>query len=90
MERPFRQTEFQSKNLGDFRELIDRRVRIPLFEVGQASQRDPSQLRQVALSKAEQLPSRTEHFADLLVRHGKSPAWSSCALSCASGINFSM
>jgi hypothetical protein len=38
MDRPFHQTEFQSENLRDFGELIDRGVCPALFEVRQTTQ----------------------------------------------------
>src|SRR5581483_8720262 len=70
MERLFRHAELQPQDLRDLGELVDRGVRLTVFEVGQPTQRDAGELGEVALTKAELLPAKADFLPDFLVRHG--------------------
>src|SRR5262249_30278759 len=63
------QAEFQPQDFCDLGELVDRRVRPAVFEVGQPAQGDPGEFSKVTLTKAEGLPPVTHFFPDFLVRH---------------------
>jgi hypothetical protein len=61
--------EFQPQNIRYFRELIERWIGPTILEVGQAAQGDPSQLRQVTLTKAKMFPPTPEPGSNFLGGH---------------------
>src|SRR4051794_26505626 len=70
MERFFRQAEFQPQDFRDLGELVDRGVRLAVFEVRQTTECDPGELGEVALTEAELPPPGAEFLPDFLIRHG--------------------
>jgi hypothetical protein len=70
MERLLSQAEFQSQDLRNLGELVDRGVRPTVFKVGQTTERDPGEFGEIALTKTEHSPSKAEFLPDFLVRQG--------------------
>jgi hypothetical protein len=78
MELSFDQGEFQSQNIRDFCELFERGVPPTVLKLGQATQGNPSQLRQIALTKPEKFSPGTQLGSDFLGLH-----WIAGASQCA-------
>jgi hypothetical protein len=72
------QGKFQSQDSGDFSELVDRGIAPTILQIGQATQRDPGQLRQITLTQPEKFASGPKPLSDFLSRHRITSA-SECA-----------
>jgi len=69
MERPFRQTEFQSQNIRNLGQLVDCRVRPAAFKFSQTTQCDTGEFGEITLSEPKHFPPGADFFSDFLVQH---------------------
>jgi hypothetical protein len=63
------QVDFQPQHASDFRELAERGVASAILKLGQAAQRDPSELRQITLAQAKKPPPLADESSDSLAYH---------------------
>jgi hypothetical protein len=62
------QGDFHPKNVRYLGELVDRGIPPAILKVRQAAQGNPSQLRQVTLTKVEEPPASAHHLSDFSAR----------------------